>query len=519
MPVANFFDKAALAAHEVLQDFSSDRFAATLDAVNIRLVFDDAVAESPEGTILLELLVNLLARLFPRLALDPDGNVAIRLAERLDRSARAINPAISMVQGAGVIDSVVVAVGARTLRCAGPVLYAGADGWVAHISTRGPAPLGGSRNPFGAAAAACLAAANVFRAVFEAQLPCADLDRDLALSLIDLDPTAVNPRNPDIAVPDLQSAALAGVGAIGNAFCWVLARVPGIRGQLDLVDPEQVSLSNLQRYVLMNQVHAERGAFKVDVAADYFAPTGIDARPHRLSWGGYMRQRQDWMLDRVAVALDSADARRAVQAALPRRVFNAWTQPEDVGVSRHGFGDDHACLCCLYFPAGAQPNDDQVVARAIGLPGAEREVRLALMDGGPIGNAWTERIAKAVGVAPEALARFADLPLRAFYQEAVCGGVILALGGTSVRVRAQAPMAFQSAFAGVLLASELVVDATGLRPHTAQTTSTFDLLRPIGKHPSQWRAKQPDGRCICQDPLFVRRYREKYQSGSVLKGP
>ena len=50
------------------------------------------------------------------------------------------------------------------------------------------------------------------------------------------------------------------------------------------------------------------------------------------------------------VALDSPEARIAVQASLPGPLYNAWTHPADVGWSRHErFGED-PCLACLYWP-------------------------------------------------------------------------------------------------------------------------------------------------------------------------
>jgi hypothetical protein len=57
--------------------------------------------------------------------------------------------------------------------------------------------------------------------------------------------------------------------------------------------------------------------------------------------------------DRVLLAVDSAADRIAAQAALPRWIANAWTQPENIGVSRHSFLGEAPCVACLYMPQGA----------------------------------------------------------------------------------------------------------------------------------------------------------------------
>jgi molybdopterin/thiamine biosynthesis adenylyltransferase len=126
---------------------------------------------------------------------------------------------------------------------------------------------------------------------------------------------------------------------------WALARTPGLQGTLHVIDAEKIDLTNLQRYVLTGQQHV--GTAKVTLANRVLQSTPLVVHPHQQRWGEYLRTRNDWHFQRVAVALDSAADRRAVQAALPEWIVNAWTQPGDLGVSRHTFLDDQACLTCL----------------------------------------------------------------------------------------------------------------------------------------------------------------------------
>src|SRR5205807_1881736 len=96
---------------------------------------------------------------------------------------------------------------------------------------------GNSRLPFAAAAAACLAAGNVFRTVFRDQIQHADLDREVEWSLVQ-DISAIQTTTKDLGEVDLGETFLVGLGAIGSATTWTLARMSDLVGDLHLIDPE-----------------------------------------------------------------------------------------------------------------------------------------------------------------------------------------------------------------------------------------------------------------------------------------
>lgn len=509
MALAPYFDKAALAAATVLGGFDRDAFAATLNQQVVGLVFDERAATTPEGRTTLELATNLLARLYPRLTIIGSGEPAARYSVALSELARRINPEIEFSDSKVV--AAVLVVGRTPAEVEGPRVHVGSDGWIVRVSTQEPMDSGESENPFGAAAAACFGAAHVFRLIFGAALPAGSATEEaFAMSLLDLDPTARVPANPVLGPTVLGEAHLVGAGAIGNGVLWTLCRVPALSGVLHVVDGEAVDGTNPQRYVLA--APQDEGMPKVDLAVREAVRTGstLDIRRHPAEWGRYLAMLPSpWALDLVMVALDSAEDRIAVQAALPQRVLNAWTQAGDLGVSRHDFLGDRACLACLYLPDGPSKNEDQLVAEAIGLPDQLIEVRKLLHSGAPVGEAGIHRIAAALGVPAVPLLPYAGRGLREFYSEAICGGVVLRLqGGGDRRGGTEVPMAFQSALAGVLLASALVSEAAGF-PGPAGTKVIIDLLRPLGKYLTVPVAEHPSGRCICQDPDYQQAYRTR----------
>lgn len=509
MALAPFFDKAALAASHLLPGYDSEAFKRVLEAQVVGIIFDDDAVKTSEGKVTLELAVNLLARLYPRIAVAAWGDDSRREGMRLHELARAINPQIEIAETVDAA-TVCLAVGSSSGPADLPVTYMGSDGWIVGVSPNTPVGSGNSGNPLGACAAACFGAADVFRTVFSDQLQNMTSDAGWRSSLLDLGLDGDGLPNPDLQAVDIGESHLVGVGAIGNAFVWALARMPFLRGTLHLVDHEEVDTTNPQRYVLTDLTDV--GASKVDIARQALADTHLTVYPHPLTWGQYLHQRADWNLERVAVALDTPEDRCAVQAALPRWIANAWTQPEDLGVSRHAFIDDQACLMCLYMPDKARPNMDEEIASALRLPAdVKREIRSLLVNGNAVGPEWTERVASANGLPPKALADFQGLPMHAFYQRAVCGGMMLALGAPTERSqRTEVPMAFQSALAGVMLAAELIANASGIKEAPPPVTTKVNLLRPLGSYLSLPEPKHPSGRCICQDEYYQAAYRRKY---------
>lgn len=507
MAMANFMDRAASAASRVLTNFNVSAFERRLAAQVIGLSFDGAAVQSPEGDASLDLIVRLLSRLYPTIALRPLDETAKDHVTNLEHLAKSINPEIEFAKIRKAV-TVSVVVGRSPARTKCPTFFVGSDGWTAKLSNCSPVGSGGSLNPFGAGAAACFAAANVFRTVFAEQLVGGDPDELIDLSILSY-VQASDDAGPGLDGTDIGDTHLVGLGAIGNGAIWALARAAGVKGSLHLVDHEDVDLSNLQRYVLARQCHV--GSPKVDLARSALAGTALEVAVHSVKWDFYVNNRNDWMFERVAVALDNAPDRMAVQGALPKWIVNAWTQEVDLGVSRHGFDDGRACLACLYLPHGRVKDEDEKIAEELKMPEAKQEIRTLLQTNKPVDAGFVERVAKAFDIPSEALHEFVGQPVRSFHQGAICGGTVMRLTDGAQPVRAVVPMSFQSALAGIMLAADLVKHASGLL--NMPTTSTrINLLRPLASHLHDPKAKDASGRCICVDEDFLAAYRRKYKA-------
>ncbi|MER9794602.1 E2 ligase fold family C protein [Mesorhizobium sp. M0213] len=513
MAVAKYFGRAATAASQVLQGFDAKDFEGLLNGLVIGIGFDQQAC-STEGRASLDLLIRLVSRLYPTICLLPAGEEARKLAKSLASLARSINERITIARRGSSPLSHCLVVGSTIPEASCPKLFLGSDGWIVKFSAERPVGSGNSHNTFGAGAAACIAASNLFRQIFNKQVSGATVDQAVMFSLFDYAPgSRSNPPLADVIL--LDNLFLLGLGAIGNGAIWALSRVPRLQGYLQVVDAELVDQGNLQRYVLA--LERDIGQSKVKLARRY-----LNARPD-LAVEGHSRRWQTLpalrSMQHVAIALDTTADRIALQGTLPRWTINSWTQRGDLGVSHHGFEGEMACLACLYLPNGAVPDDDQLIAEALGLEDRKMDiVRPMLHNGAPVSMDLMRQIASRLTIPVEPLLPFVGQPLRSLYQGAICGGIVFDLTAGSKPVRVEVPLAFQSAMAGIMLAGEIVKQATGNAPDW--TTAKLNLLR---KMPSdvitERRKKDRLGRCICQDADYLDVYRAKYEAQTEMASP
>lgn len=505
MALAPFFQRAAVAASQVIAGFDPVRFEAAVSARPVGFAMDATSCSRREGRVLADLEVRLLARLYPTISLevaDPG------LRTELHDLALAINPDLEIVSGA----TIGIAVGTASHRF-GTTIFAGSDGWNGRIGTTRPYAVRDSDNPFGAGVAACLAAANLFRLVLVPE--SSDADRHVAFSAFEGDLARPGRSTPRLRQIDLgEGTALIGLGAIGHAVAWAIARAP-VQGSIDLVDHETIDLGNLQRYVLATSADVKRP--KTVVVADALG-SRLTTNQHPVRFATFV-ERSNHRIRTAVVALDTARDRRSVQASLPAAILNAWTQPGDLGVSAHApFGSAGACLECLYLSDRPIANEDEIVADALGVSDQLRVVRELLHNGAPVPSDLLELIGGRLSIDPALTAAFGGRPIRALYVEGLCGGGLIPLGaGGTPRPEVHVPLAHQSALAGVLLGAALIrLRMKGVESMTRVTR--LDVRMRLGSHHRQPVAASPS-RCVCRDQDFSERYESKWAPSRDRRRP
>lgn len=492
-------------------DINAEALASILGETHVQLDFSDDVPDASPTAMGAQLLANLVARLYPTIHLTgPPSTVELAAAIALQ-----INPNVDISTTPAPTSDHVIHFGGKQV-ADGP-LAVSSCGWKVLVDTPSE-PDGETGNPVASLAAACLGAAELFRTVFARNLGSRGRTtlQPGVFNLLTLNETQAPPWASTLGV-DLGDVHLAGAGAIGEATILALA-ASETAGSLTVVDPEVLEESNLQRYVLAS--FADVGRAKVELALRALEGTRWKCIPVPTKWGADARSGPTQRV--VLAALDSARDRLGVAAGVHRRVYNAFTQPLDLGWSRHENFGSEPCLACLYYPTHVRPSEDEVVANAINQPrlrvltyfATNTPVGLPLPFVNPVAelqlppnvDEWLKRSLLEDLVATEAVDEasaesWVHRTIGQLYSDGICGGGIVAVG-VQLEDQAVVPLAHQSALAGVLLALQVIVaavpDLAAARP--AAIEGRLDLNRGLPQYAARPRQRTPG--CICSDVQY-----------------
>lgn len=509
MSIANFFYKAEKSLGQVLQSVNPEKLLDILTDKKIAIAFDNTVIQHKNSKITLELITNLVARLYPSIGIVYNGNTdeGDTFVKSLISLALGINPDIEILSG---VESYSVALCVGNPDCTSErYIYMNSDSWNLEISIDKPINVFGNNvlNPFSASAVSCLGVSELFRMVFSDLLKDKFEPQSFTLSLLDYSRHSEN--FIEIKDIDFKDLTLVGLGAIGNSIAWCLKWIPNLRGIINIVDPETIELSNLQRYVLSSQSNINN--LKVDIVKEYLSHKELTINVAAMPFGEYVKlHRNDCDFDIIAVSVDNAINRVATQAVLPRVVFNAWTGDEgSLGISRHIF--DHpqkACLACLYLSTNKQKSRTECIAEIIGFE--QNRTNELVVTQVKLNRDLLNEISQLKGYSLSALLPYEGKTLDDFFVEAVCGGVLLPMGNNAGTSEANVPLAHQSVLAGILLACELVKEALNLIPTDYPVETRMNVLSKMPDFFCSNRSKTINPKCICSDKDYLDIYKKKF---------
>jgi hypothetical protein len=484
--LAPFFDRVygAVGGH---LSVSRETLTASLESVTVGL--ECGVDLSCNDVWIAELATNLLARLYPRLSISGPG----RLSSSLQDLAHKINPNIELVGSAPGATTICVGSG-----YAEGGLFPSASGWLVHLSHSG-SERKGPANPYAAAAAAAFAAAELFRRIFLRASP----ERNFSLSLLNFDSKS----GADLELPsgNLRDVLFVGVGAIGNAAIWSLARDQKRRGHLILLDAEELELLNLQRYVL--GTFSDVSKQKVLLAQDVLRQSRLSVEQRHETLESFAEKNSGVKLPTICISVDNARSRMAAQALLPRLIVNGWTGESALGASWHIFSRKTACLACLYYPHDRALSQTEQAAKVLGL--SSDRTALLWVTRQPLSEEDIATAARSLGASEIALQPWRGKSLGELYTDVVCGAA--PINTPQMGRQEVVPLAHQSALAGALMAAELVKrthPTLAAKSQPEVLVSWDDVLQPP---PTVWRKPRArEAGCICGDADYQHAYRVKW---------
>jgi len=352
-----------------------------------------------------------------------------------------------------------------------------ANGWIAYVSSGATGlPIESDQaNPIAALAAASLGVTEVFKRLIALKPTRGVLFDGLAFSLYSYrtDDLELGPPLPSILKADLL---LVGAGAIGNGIIYLLRHLP-LTGAAIIVDNQLYALENLGTCIMLGP--AMVGVKKAVAAAEMLGPR-ISATPFAEDISTLTDLSRN-PCSRIALsALDSVEARHAVQDLWPDLVIDGAIGSFLCQVSRHPWEGDVACLRCLFREETAQAAE-LVQSQATGLDRASLQNPLDVL--GP------EHVARARSERQHWLRARIGRPICAIVQE----GVAEALSQVKQARGFQPSVPFVACLSAAMVVGELVKALMGGPP--LESRYQFDAIRgPVGG------LQFPQGRrrnCIC----------------------
>lgn len=324
-------------------------------------------------------------------------------------------------------------------------------------------PLGrltGEPHGLHAAAAACAAAAAAVHAVVDdATLPRVRLPLRLNYAQLGI-PDGVLDRPIDMG-----KAVMAGAGAVAHAFLRA-ARHLDTQGALAIVDPKIVQSGILNRCLYLKEQDVEHDkavALAVRAQPDF---RRLQLLPRVTDFKSYVRELGR-PPETVFVTVDSRHVRRSIQLEVPRRILDAsTTDARGVVVHSNVLPTEQACLACIYRHVPEEHARERSIAEGLG-------VDLADVRGGFVTPETARRIVRThPTLDPAAITGIAFDSL--FRQ--LCAEQALA---TPEGRQVLAPFAFVSAWAGVLLAVEMLRSFAGITATNYWSVDPWNL--PIAR--------------------------------------
>lgn len=483
----------------------------------------DALVTLP-GQVLVYQLSTLAARLFDRIELHGDEDVAVHADFRLLRGPfmsglRRVLPTLRPLSPLPTNGRTVrVVVGEATLCNELPDLFVGAAEWVALISASKSLPVLEGTNPCGALAAGALAAAEIFKLTFDGCLAGALRASEVSLSLLTYAPVALESLDAQPAIPAEAAidATLVGCGSVGCAFLQGVLLTRTLSGRLSVVDNGAFDIRNPYKYALLDWAAAQQALYKAKWARDLLTTYTGD----RLAVCGFVGTANDYVatlpldyrIPLAVSAVDTMEARLEIQDMLPGGAVNAGVAGTVVEVSSHGFGKG-PCLGCLIMSQEMESWNAEPIATKLGLR-VERVRELIRGNQGITRDDANDII--AAGKIPMSLVleleTYIGQPLLSFVNRLPYAdtAVTPSVGGAPARVST----AFVSAFAGTLLFAEfLKASIPSLSPYRVANSYRQDLLGVPTDGLFRYE-RDPDGCCSCYSPFRLRVHEEKYGAGS-----
>lgn len=329
------------------------------ESVRIGIAASPEIAQSYSGQVLILTTTNLLSRFcrssslaIPNVPLHPflTRPGTLTLIERVKAEMCGANPFADYEFGDSVTGRTdyTLQLGIAEIKGQQADLVADGDGWNAFVGHGNTSPFQEhiAINPIGPAAAACLAIADIFKALMHTPKHLRVTERMLSL----FDFSFAGPSKSQLLssqVPDLGTTQMIGVGSVGSAVVYLLGLLP-VHGCLVLIDHQNVGWENLDRSAIFMATDVHKP--KVDVAKEWLAAGDLAVASHRMDFAEFIEKngRGTPIPDLVLLLANERNVYSVLQNNFPPLViYGTTTSGWGVNLGRH-IPMREECVLCRY---------------------------------------------------------------------------------------------------------------------------------------------------------------------------
>lgn len=238
------------------------------------------------------------------------------------------------------------------------------NGWLVRISSGSQeiSSVCSQDNPIATLAAASLGVSEVFKRLIKLKETRGRLLENLTFSLASY-ATNESDYGPSLSSSIPIDMLLVGAGAIGNGIIYLLGLLP-LNGRVLIVDSQKLQTENLGTCLLIDPstIGKEKAFFAEQYLSKKLTAKGYPEDIHEFS----KRLGKDVSYPKLIInGLDNIEARHAVQDFWPDVIIDGAIGDFMCQVSRHPWGEDVACLRCLF--QNKVELADEIATKATGL--------------------------------------------------------------------------------------------------------------------------------------------------------
>ena len=470
-----------------------------LDTFSVQIIFPTNMEKNVNAITCRNMLLNLLPRFLKTVAYDGPvvGEKTFPPSHFMKiKNGQISDPSITIIFGNVEHDSIK------------NVLYVGSVGWSIYVSNKKacewkPFPINGL--------SALYAAGIIAGEIFKYMLPDEFTDKithfeyDLVTHGNASQPVC-EPSIPDVI--NFDNVAILGCGAIGQAFCAAVRMTSKLTGSLMLIDNDVIDESNEQRYVFSfmenrNMPKVQHLASILSISNPTLVINGSIARYEDVMSQSHIK------FNEIITLVDNIKTRINAQAALPKILWNAWTDTSKsilrYGAGRHMLAGPYQCVACSYYSNDSISNQIELDSLMTGFTNEEIKVKTS-------GNYLTtkndiDHINNHNKIIRQELYQHVGKPFSSLLH-GLCGVYSRSMGES----HATTPAPHTSLLAGIFLASQFVLRQLPLSDSSKLMDSVADF-NALGIPNSACITKsQRRKSCFCNDVIYQQVYNKIWRN-------